>query len=201
MTTRLLVVATAPDPEDELRERVRARADGDAEVRVVAPASDLSFLQWLASDEDRARAEADGRAHRAARALGGAAEAGVGDVEPVIALEDALRAFPADELIVVTRPEDNASWLERDLLDRIENRLGLPVTRLIDENAASSGALPRSGHAERRSASRWAALARMIARGDNPFTALLTQLAVAVIVGVVALVLIVIAVIAYTSQR
>jgi hypothetical protein len=200
VTTRLLVLATAPDPEDELRERVRAHADGDAEVRVVAPASDLSFLQWLAGDEERARGEADRRAHRAARAVG-AAEARVGDVAPVIALEDALRAFPADELIVVTRPEDNANWLERDLLDRIENRLGLPVTQLIDDDVAARRAPPRRGHAKRRSASHWEALGRKIARGDNPFTAFLTEIAVAAIIGVVALVLIAIAVIAYISQR
>ena len=65
---RLLVVATAPVEEAVLRDRVREHAGPDAEVRVVAPASDLSPLEWLATDEDEARGEAAdiaqiGRAH------------------------------------------------------------------------------------------------------------------------------------------
>jgi len=131
---RILVVTTAPDPEDELRERVRLHEGGDAEVLVVAPASDLSFLQWIASDEDRARAEAEQRARKVAE-LVGAKEARVGDPDPVIAIEDALRTFPADEVIVVTRPRDAATWLEKDLLNELGKHFGLPVSHIVDDDA------------------------------------------------------------------
>src|SRR6185295_15952067 len=55
---RLLVVATTPVDAGPLREAVRDRSGADAEIRIVAPATDLSPLQWLASDEDSAREEA-----------------------------------------------------------------------------------------------------------------------------------------------
>ena len=114
---RLLVVATAPVEEKILRDRVREHTGTDAEVRVVAPASDLSPLEWLATDEDEARREAADIARLAERAVqpeAGRVETEVGDPDPVQAIEDALRQFPADEVVVVTRPGDDAGWLEKD---------------------------------------------------------------------------------------
>ena len=57
-------------------------------------------------------------------------ETEVGDTDPVQAIEDALRTFPADEVLVVTRPEDDASWLEQDSAREARERFGVPVTRL-----------------------------------------------------------------------
>jgi hypothetical protein len=131
---RLLVVATAPVEESLLRDRLREHAGPDAEVRVVAPASDLSPLQWLASDEDAARGEAAGiarSAERAAEPEAGRVEAEVGDADPVQAIEDALRQFPADEVLVVTRSGDEAGWLEQDTAEDASERFGIPVTHLV----------------------------------------------------------------------
>ena len=131
---RLLVVATAPLQDADLRESVRAHAGPDAEVRVVAPASDVSPLQWLASDEDDAREEAASRAKETAEAVSGEAEvvdAEVGDTDPVQAIEDALRQFRADEVLVVTREGDEASWLEEGAANEASERFGIPVTRLV----------------------------------------------------------------------
>jgi hypothetical protein len=134
---RLLVVTTAPIDDELLRDRVREHTGPeDAEVRVVAPASDISPLDWLASDEDAARAEAADVAEQAGRAVApeaGEVEAWVGDTDPVQAIEDALREFPADELIVVTRPGDDASWLEQDAAAEAFSRFDLPVTHLVVE--------------------------------------------------------------------
>ena len=91
---RLLVVATVPVDNTLLRDRVREHAGSGAQVRIVAPASDLSPLQWLATDEDEARDEAADIARSAERAVGPearAVETGVGDPDPVQAIEDALR--------------------------------------------------------------------------------------------------------------
>ena len=52
------------------------------------------------------------------------------DTDPVQAIEDALRTFPADEVLVVTRPDDDASWLEEDSAQEARERFGVPVTRL-----------------------------------------------------------------------
>ena len=130
---KLLVVATAPVEPGPLRDAVREHAGDEAEIRVVAPASDVSPLQWLASDEDAAREKAAERCLRGRRERGPEAartEAEVGDTDPVQAIEDALRTFPADEVLVVTRPEDDASWLEQDSAQEARERFGVPVTRL-----------------------------------------------------------------------
>jgi len=111
---RLLVVATASVPAAALRASVRAHAGEDAELLVVAPASDISRLDWLTNAEDDARTEAAGRADELAEAAPtDNVESRVGDSDPLKAIEDALRSFPADELIVVTLPEEDAAWLEQ----------------------------------------------------------------------------------------
>jgi len=130
---KLLVIATAPVEPGPLRDAVRDHAGDEAEIRVVAPASDVSPLQWLASDEDKARDKAADVASEAAESVEPEAsrtEAEVGDTDPVQAIEDALRTFPADEVLVVTRPDDDASWLEEDSAQEARERFGLPVTRL-----------------------------------------------------------------------
>jgi hypothetical protein len=134
VSRRLLVVTTAPVAGEALRERVREHAGSDdAEVRVVAPASDVSPLEWLASDEDEARGEAAEVADEAGRALAPEAEveAEVGDTDPVQAIEDALREFPADELLVVTRQGEEAGWLEEDAAAEAFARFELPITHLV----------------------------------------------------------------------
>jgi hypothetical protein len=130
---KLLVIATAPVEAGRLRDAVREHAGDEAEIRVVAPASDVSPLQWLANDEDAAREKAAGVASEAAETVEPEAartEAQVGDTDPVQAIEDALRTFPADEVLVVTRPDDDASWLEEDSAQEARERFGVPVTRL-----------------------------------------------------------------------
>lgn len=137
MSRRILVVTTAPVEGDALRERVREHAAGEeAELRVVATASDLSPLDWLATDEDQARGEAAERAAGVEDALAAEAEgveAEVGDSDPVQAIEDALRTFPADELLLVTRPDDDAGWLEEGAAAEALARFSLPVTHLVVE--------------------------------------------------------------------
>jgi hypothetical protein len=130
---KLLVVATAQVEPGLLRDALREHAGGDADIRVVAPASDVSPLQWLASDEDAAREKAAGIATETAQTVEPEAartETEVGDTDPVQAIEDALRTFPADEVLVVTRPDDDASWLEQDSVEAARERFGVPVTRL-----------------------------------------------------------------------
>ena len=133
MARRVLVVTTVPVEGSLLREQVRRRAGAeDAEVKIVAPAADVSPLQWLASDEDQARADAERVAGESASAVEGEAsvETEVGDPDPVQAIEDALRTFPADEIVIVTRRGDEASWLERDAGGEALDRFGVPVSHL-----------------------------------------------------------------------
>jgi len=130
---RLLVVTTASAEPELLRERVQRHAgEGSVEIKIVAPAADVSPLQWLASDEDQARGEAGEVAARSAEAVSGEGrvETEVGDTDPVQAIEDALRTFTADEVIVITREGDEASWLEQDAGAAARERFAVPVTHL-----------------------------------------------------------------------
>jgi hypothetical protein len=135
VSRHILVVTTTPVDGGALRDRVLEHAgDGDPEVKVVAPASDVSFLDWLANAEDDARSQAESRAEGVGHAVAPEAErveAEVGDTDPVQAIEDALRTFPADELVLVTRREDDAGWLEEGAADEAFARFNLPVTHLV----------------------------------------------------------------------
>ena len=129
---RVLVVTTANDPEEAVDSLVREHAGEDAEVRVLAPASKISWLDWLTNDEDAARADAAQRAEAASDAAPTEqVEARVGDVDPLQAIEDALRTFPADEVLVLTPPEQQAEWLEKGLGQLAQKRFSVPVTQIV----------------------------------------------------------------------
>jgi hypothetical protein len=133
---RLLVVATASVPAAALRRSVRAHAGEDAETLVVAPASDISRLDWLTNAEDDARTDAAERAEELAEAVPtDDVESRVGDSDPVKAIEDALRTFAADELIVVTLRDEDAGWLEKGSAETALNRFSLPVTHLVVDDS------------------------------------------------------------------
>ena len=129
MPRRLLIVVTTEVSDDALRDLVRTRAGDDAETLVVAPASDISRLGWLTNAEDDARAAASTLAATTAAAAPSAnVEASVGDSDPMKAIEDALRTFSADEILVVTRPDDQAGWLEEGSAEAAAARFRLPIT-------------------------------------------------------------------------
>src|SRR5512132_2212093 len=136
MSRRLLIVITTAVADGALRDLVRSRAGDDAEMLVVSPASEISRLDWLTNAEDDARTDAAERADELADAAPTEdIEARVGDSDPVQAIEDALRTFSADELIVVTLPDEEASWLEKGSAETALRRFSLPVTHLVVENS------------------------------------------------------------------
>ncbi len=110
-----------------------ALGDDIDELRVVVPAVHQSRLQWLTNADDDARERADDAASSIADALPSqATEASAGDSDPLRAAEDALREFAADEVVVVTRPDEEATWLEEGNTQAIARRLrGLKVTHLV----------------------------------------------------------------------
>jgi hypothetical protein len=143
MPRRLLVVITTEVADAALRDLVRSRAGDDAEMLVVAPASEISRLDWLTNAEDDARADAASLASQTADAAPTEnVEASVGDSDPLKAIEDALRTFPADEILVVTRPDDQAGWLEEGSGETAQARFPLPVTRFV---VAKDGTLTTGG--------------------------------------------------------
>ena len=130
----ILVVANETVGGATLRERIRERSEGArAEVLVVAPALNSPIRHW-ASDEDGARAVAEARLRESLsllRAGGVSARGEVGDAEPLQAIEDALRTFGADEIIISTHPEGRSQWLERGVVSAARERFAVPITHVV----------------------------------------------------------------------
>ena len=89
------------------------------EVLVVVPALNTKLKHWV-SDEDGARrpppSASRRRSRRCARfGLEGRGE--VGDGDPLQAIEDALRTFAPDEIVISTHPAGRSHWLERGVVE------------------------------------------------------------------------------------
>ena len=121
------MVTTVSADESSLRE---ALPDAD-EIRVVAPAADVSFLEWLTNDEDEARREADEAARRVASAAGDDTRVEIDrtsvSTDAAQAIRDALRDFDADEIVVLTRPGEDSTWLEDETVRAALDAHGIPV--------------------------------------------------------------------------
>ena len=122
-------------PPEGLQEAVSAEGDGRPRVHVVAPIH-IGTLDWLATDEDAARAEAAARAFETEWTLAEAAEVegSEGEFDPELAVEDALRTFPADEIFLVGGDRELARSLRR---------FGLPIRRLGGEHPTPDGRIGR----------------------------------------------------------
>jgi hypothetical protein len=130
---RILVVANETVAGRALRGEVVRRAGADADVLVVCPALNSPLRHW-ASDEDGARAEAERRLADSLTALaaeGVGARGEVGDADPVQAMDDALRTFGADEIVISTHPPGRSNWLEKEVIDRARERYGCPITHVV----------------------------------------------------------------------
>jgi nucleotide-binding universal stress UspA family protein len=102
-------------------------------VHVVAPALNSPVRHW-ASDEDPARRAAEERLQASLARLreGGIdASGGVGDSEPLQALEDGLRLFDADEIVISTHPEGRSHWLEKGVVQQARARFAVPITHVV----------------------------------------------------------------------
>ena len=142
---RILVVANETVAGRALRGEVVRRAGADADVLVVCPALNSQLRHW-ASDEDGARAEAERRLGESLAALASAgveARGEVGDADPVQAMDDALRTFGADEIVVSTHPPGRSNWLEKGVLERAQERYAIPITHVVvDLELESQGSAP-----------------------------------------------------------
>jgi hypothetical protein len=122
---RVLVLATA-EATPVAAERI-AEIAGDADdVRLVVPLQSKPLDRWL-SAEDPARALAERQLAHSAGALTAAGlpvSGSLGDSNPAQALEDELRGYPADEVILL------AGAGGEDSLAKLEDRLSLPLSRV-----------------------------------------------------------------------
>jgi hypothetical protein len=140
---RVLVVANETVGGEELMSLLGEIAlAGTARFQVVCPALNSRLKTWV-SDEDPARAAAQARLDATLSRLasvGVEARGGVGDVDPLVAVEDAVRLFRPDEIVVSTHPEGRSNWLERGVVTALRERYDLPVTHVVVDLEAPTGA-------------------------------------------------------------
>jgi hypothetical protein len=129
MGRNVLVVSTVDHAEDVLRRRM---GDDVGEIKVVVPVVQQGFLDWLANDE-RAASQAEEEAERLAEALPGeVAEAKIGEADVMLAIQDALADFPADEVVVALHSADEAPFAERIAQAELRPSVaGVPVRAVV----------------------------------------------------------------------
>jgi hypothetical protein len=131
MGSKLLIAAgEVASGADDLPHGVRGLIEGADEILVVTPSLPGRF-EWLASATNRAREQADERLQVVLGQLGDVgseARGTVGSDDPIQALDDAIRAFAPDHLLIALRAGPDADWQERGLIEQVLEHFGLPVT-------------------------------------------------------------------------
>jgi hypothetical protein len=128
----ILVLTSEPISAAQLREALGVRLDPaeDVQVMVVAPALHEHRLQFWLSDADDAIAQADDVRRETVESLGQSGVAASGDTgesDPLEAIADALKSFPADRIVLFTHPEGEQRYREDIDVSEISRRYGLPV--------------------------------------------------------------------------
>jgi nucleotide-binding universal stress UspA family protein len=127
-----LVVANQTLGSPNLIEELRRRVDsGPCRFHVVVPAT-FNPDSWTHT-LDQARTIAFERLHEALERfeeLGVEVDGDVGDERPLDAIQDALRRWPCDEVILSTLPAGASRWLKMDLVSRASRSLPVPVTHV-----------------------------------------------------------------------
>jgi hypothetical protein len=129
----VLVVANEPLEGEELRERIAGAGSGRVELDVLAPVlSSRTHLAYTDIDSETRRArERLERSLSWARTQGFLAHGRVGDaISPIASVEDELRDFGADEVIVVTAGLQAQHWQEREGIRRLQAELDVPVVQV-----------------------------------------------------------------------
>jgi hypothetical protein len=113
---RILVVAEAGGSGPELLDELRRRAAGRrAVIQIVSSGSGDRLAARLVS----------------MRAVGLDATGEVVDGDPDAAINDVVRRFRPDELLVSTGPDRAERWLGPGFVDRARERFELPVSALV----------------------------------------------------------------------
>src|SRR3954469_20754040 len=129
MGKRILALATEPVSGEALKSAMPPGEAEEAEVLVVAPALTSRTRFWL-SDTDDAIRRADEVQQETVERMdeeGVDAAGDTGEADPLLALQDALQTFDADEIVLFTHPGEKTNWLEDGLVEEARARFEAPV--------------------------------------------------------------------------
>ena len=129
-----------PDPE-HVEQRGGA---GERRVLVIALSQQTQFLvvcpalnsrlKTFTSDEDPAREAAQQRLEETLARLasvGIEARGEVGDGDPLVAVDDAVRTFGPNEIVISTHPPGKSNWLERGVVESVRAHYDVPLTHVV----------------------------------------------------------------------
>ncbi len=131
----ILVVANETIGGQPLLDAVMEKAEGgDARVVICVPRTKPKHGNIIYDDAvyDAAQVRID-LARGFLRERGVEAVGDVGDPDPYTATMDAVADFRPDEIIISTLPATSSGWLRRDLIERITEATGLPVTHVVTD--------------------------------------------------------------------
>lgn len=134
MGQKILALVAEPVSGDALRSALGPDAD-DAEVLVVAPAL-TGKLSWLTGDTDAAIERAEAVQQETVERLdeeGVDAAGDTGESDPLLAVQDALQTYPADQIVLFTHRGGKRNWLEEGVVEQARERFEPPVTHMTLE--------------------------------------------------------------------
>jgi hypothetical protein len=133
MSKKILALVSEPVSGDALRSAVGDDVSSDTEVLVVAPALNKR-VKFLFSDADEAIGRADEVQQETVERLeeqGIDAAGDTGESDPLLAIQDALATWPADEIVMFTHEKGERNWLEEGVVDEAKERFEAPVTHFV----------------------------------------------------------------------
>jgi hypothetical protein len=134
MGKKIIALVSEPISGGALKSAVGSDAE-DAEVLVVAPALNSKF-KFLTSDPDDAIARAEQVQEETVERLDEAgidAAGDIGESDPLLALQDALQTYDADEIVLCMHGENGRNWQEEGVVEEARERFGKPVKQLVVE--------------------------------------------------------------------
>src|SRR2546423_7626523 len=135
MGKKILALVSEPVSGEALRTAIGDERAKDAEVLVVAPALNTRTRFWL-SDVDPAIDRAEQVQEETVERMdeeGVDAAGDTGESDPLLAIQDALPTFPADEIVLFTHAGGEQNWLEQGLVDEANERFEPPVRHMLVE--------------------------------------------------------------------
>ena len=130
----ILVVANETLGGKQLLDAIRDRAGDDVRFVLVIPKNRprAGLVVYDDSVFDAAQARVD-LALDVIRDMGVRAIGEVGDPDPYTATIDAVREYRPEEIIISTFPDTRSGWLRQDLIDRVRDATGVPVTHIVND--------------------------------------------------------------------
>jgi hypothetical protein len=135
MAKKIIALVTEPVSGQALKSAVGRETAEEAEVLVVAPALN-SKVRFLTSDSDDAIARADAVQEETVERMneeGIDAAGDTGESDPLLALQDALATYDADEIVLCMHRSGGRNWQEEGVVDEARERFGRPVRQLVVE--------------------------------------------------------------------